>query len=568
MNNKFKYSIFAAAVAVMGLSSCNDVLDINSTKTFSDQAVWSSPSTADLYVVASYNTLQDYLVVGGGLHDAYADLLKSTNWDARGSRINKVVLRRDGIQKGSVSHVGNWGIYGSRIRRANVCYLDIDRYGKKFGDEWCRIRQTEVRFCNALNYFFLARVYGGVVLRTPWSGSHGMSDGMYEEDIHLKRSTEEETYDFILSELQYAAENLPDEWETKWVGRGTKQMAYAFISRIALYAHKWELAAAAADSVKAMGGALVDNYADLFTNGKLSANRKEVICAVEFTEKDKTHGYDNLMRPAYDGHKTQSQMTAECVPTAELADAFDWKDGSEFSWDNWEKNHTDPYTDREPRFHATILYNGAKWEDRTIETFVGQGSVVPDGTDHFVEYHSTACTYGYTCTGYYMRKYLDEGNANYKADGSYMPELILRYAEVLLNKAEALAMINYSANAQKALDALNEVRARVNLPNRTLTDAPDLESFMELLRKERICELAGENFRYWDLRRWRLAEEVLNGKCMHGTLITMKYDGTFEYEYVDVDDGEKRSFQKRDYYYSLPTDEITNNKLAYDNPDW
>ncbi|MCH5215731.1 MAG: RagB/SusD family nutrient uptake outer membrane protein [Muribaculaceae bacterium] len=566
MKNKIKYSICAALVALVGLSSCNDVLDINSTNTFSDQAVWSSESTADLYVVASYNNLQDFMVVGGGLFDTYADLLKSTNWDARASRYNKVVLRRDGIQKGSAGPFGCWGLYTDRIRRANVCYLDIDRYGKKFGDEWCDIRKAEVRFCNAITYWYLARVYGGVVLRTPWSGKYGMSDGMYEEDIHLKRSTEEETYKFILDELQFAAENLPDEWEDKWLGRATKKIAYAFISRIALYAHEWQMAADAAEKVKEMGASLVPNYADLFVADKLKNNRSEVISVVEFLEKDKTHSYDVLMRPAYDGNITQSQMTAECVPTAEFADAFEWKDGSEFSWDNWNKSHSDPYTDREPRFHATILYNGANWEGRTIETFVGQGC--PDGTDHYVEYQSTQCTYGYTCTGYYMRKYLQEGYANYRADGSYTPELILRYAEVLLNKAEAYAMLNYSANAQKALDALNEVRERVQLPKKTLTDAPDLESFMQILRKERICELGGENFRYWDLRRWKLSEEVLNNKNMHGTKITMKWDGSYEYEYVDVDAGEKRSFEKRDYYFSLPTDEITNNKLAYDNPDW
>lgn len=566
MKNKIKYSIFVAALSVMGLSSCDDVLDINSTDTFSDQAVWSSEATADLYVVASYNTLQDYMAVGGGLYDTYADLLKSTNWDARGTRYNKIVLRRDGIQKGSTP-LGTWGIYGSRIRRANVCYLDIERYGTKFGKEWCRIRQAEVRFCNALNYWYLARVYGGVILRTPWSGIHGMDDGMYEEDIHRARATEEETYKFILDELQYAADNLPDEWESKWIGRGTKKMAYAFMSRIALFAQKWDIAAMAAEKVKEMGASLVPNYADLFVASKLSSNRNEVICAVEFKEKDKTHHYDALMRPCFDGDATKTQMTAECVPTAELADAYEWKNGEEFNWDTWKRDHSDPYTDREPRFHATILYNGAQWEGRTIETFVGEGSV-PDGTDSFTEYQSTSCTFGHTCTGYYMRKYLQEGYTEYAVNGSYTPELVLRYAEVLLNKAEAYAMMDYSANSKKALGALNEVRARVNLPAKTLEDAPDLEKFMTILRKERICELAGENFRYWDLRRWKLAEDVLEGKNMHGTKITKKVDGSLVYDYVDVDAGEKRSFQKRDYYFSLPTDEITNNKLAKDNPDW
>ena len=89
---------------------------------------------------------------------------------------------------------------------------------------------------------------------------------------------------------------------------------------------------------------------------------------------------------------------AEHVPTAELADLYEFQDGSIFDWDTYKsEGHEDPYTDREPRFHATIMYNGCQWEGRTIQTYVG-------GSDGFVEFTQSGSTNAHTCTGYYLRK--------------------------------------------------------------------------------------------------------------------------------------------------------------------
>ncbi|GLL57146.1 hypothetical protein KUBF_48110 [Bacteroides finegoldii] len=88
------------------------------------------------------------------------------------------------------------------------------------------------------------------------------------------------------------------------------------------------------------------------------------------------------------------------------------------------------------------------------------------------------------------------------------------------------------------------MRNRVNLPDKTTTDAPDKESFMKLLRKERCVELAGEGFRYWDLRRWKLAENIINGQNAHGIKITKNDDSTFSYEKVECDGGTPRIFSK------------------------
>ncbi len=91
---------------------------------------------------------------------------------------------------------------------------------------------------------------------------------------------------------------------------------------------------------------------------------------------------------------------------------------------------------------------------------------------------------------------------------------------------------------------------------------------MKILRKERICELAGEGHRWWDLRRWKLAVDVIDGKTVHGVKITKRATGSLSYATVDCDGGNTRIFQTRYYYYSLPADELTNNKLCEDNPGW
>ena len=226
-------------------------------------------------------------------------------------------------------------------------------------------------------------------------------------------------------------------------------------------------------------------------------------------------------------------------------------DGSEFEW---AVNGSDPYTGREPRFYATVLYNDALWEGRRIQTYAG-------GTDARQNFKRTGAVQS-TTTGYFFRKFLTEDQQGWEKNGSSHFGIFLRYAEVLLNKAEALAQMGDLANATIEL---NRVRERVGLPGRAT--AASLEEFMGYIRHERIVELAGEGFRYWDLRRWRLAEDVINGQVVHGVDVTKKPDGTFSYTRIDVDDASKgtRVFPERYYYFAIPIAEETNNKLFGEN---
>lgn len=566
----------ALAALIFGATSCNDILDVDPTSQYSDNAIWANQNTADYYIMVSYQMFNDYSNFQNLTHhfyDAFSDLYKSTVWDAGDQIYNKMFILNDRLLKNSASAFDCWSTAYGRIKRANILLNQLEEYGPAISDEeWMTVREAEIRFCRALNYFHLARVYGGFVLRTDKSGVNGKTDdGDFPEDCNRARLSEEDSYQYILDELQWAADNLPEKWvgDTK-EGRATKGMVYGFMSRIALYAEQWQVAADAAEKCEQLGQyELVKDYAQLFRYDENDANSKEIIYAMYYKTDLKTHTYDSHMRSPGDADKYGIAKTAYIVPTAELADAYEFQDGTVFDWNNWNrvtdeygKRITDPYTYREPRFHATILYDGAQWEGRTIETFVGQNSNVPDGVDHWVEFKNASWALGYSPTGYYIRKYLMEGYTEYFVKSSYNTEIILRFAEVLLNKAEALAHLN---KFDEAAIALNRVRARVGLPDRT---AGNLEDFMALVRKERICELAGEGLRYWDLIRWKLAKEVIDGKSFHGVQITKRASGVKSYKAVDIDGGATRTFQDRYYRLSLPAVELTNNKLCVDNEGW
>ena len=258
------------------------------------------------------------------------------------------------------------------------------------------------------------------------------------------------------------------------------------------------------------------------------------------------HGFHKLYCPR--GDKNEG-VIGIAGPTLEMVDSYLMADGSEFDWDNPE-HATNPYENREPRFYASVLYNGATWKGRTIETFVG-------GTDGFEQYGAQQSAGG-TTTGYYVRKMIDE---DAPMDGvSSQTWYEVRYAEVLLNHAEAL---NELGKGAEALVSLNKVRERAKLPKITVTDK---EALREIIREERKVELAFEGHRLWDLRRWGIAVDVLDGKRMHGTRITKDGD-SFIFETVECDD-QNRVFKESYYKLPVPQGEVDNNPLCKQTPLW
>ena len=527
------------------LTSCHDLLEKDPTDSYSETVAWSSESSLDMYVTYLYKPLNGLSNFSSlSLTDGYTDLVKYGNgvpqtWSAH----NKILLQQNTITSDN-NPMSSWGLY-TDIFIENVFLRDAGIYGNKFSEDFLNIRIAEIRFIRAVNYARMIRIFGGVILRDETNGvdSEGQKD--------KARATEAESWDFVLKDLEFAARHLPKEWDSKWDGRLTKGAAYAYMCRTALFAKRWDVAITAADEIKKLNKYdLMDNYEDVF---KVAGN-KEIIFSIAYKIPDMPHYFDRYFAP--DG----KQGIRRAVPTSELVDSYDMADGTPFSWSGSMAN--DPYVGREPRFYASIIYNGATWKEKKIYTYV-------DAENGFAAYRDNMNPgEKQTVTGYFIRKYLQENNADFDDKGSDQFWIEMRYAEVLLNLAEALAEQDYSKNQDDALEALNEVRERVNLPKRTTEEAPDKDSFMKLLRKERICELAFEGFRYWDLRRWRLAGEVIDGKQAHGTKITKKDDNTYTYEQVSCDDNINRFFPERYYLLPIPVDELQNNPLCENNAPW
>ena len=527
------------------LTSCHDLLEKDPTDSYSETVAWSSESSLDMYVTYLYKPLNGLSNFSSlSLTDGYTDLVKYGNgvpqtWSAH----NKILLQQNTITSDN-NPMSSWGLY-TDIFRENVFLRDAGIYGSKFNEDFLNTRIAEIRFIRAVNYARMIRIFGGVILRDETNGVDS------EGEKAKARATEAESWDFVLKDLEFAAKHLPKEWDSKWDGRLTKGAAYAYMCRTALFAKRWDVAITAADEIKKLNKYdLMDNYEDVF---KVAGN-KEIIFSIAYKIPDMPHYFDRYFAP--DG----KQGIRRAVPTSELVDSYDMADGTPFSWSGSMAN--DPYVGREPRFYASIIYNGATWKEKKIYTYV-------DAENGFAAYRDNMNPgEKQTVTGYFIRKYLQENNADFDDKGSDQFWIEMRYAEVLLNLAEALAEQDYSKNQDDALEALNEVRERVNLPKRTTEEAPDKDSFMKLLRKERICELAFEGFRYWDLRRWRLAGEVIDGKQAHGTKITKKDDNTYTYEQVSCDDNINRFFPERYYLLPIPVDELQNNPLCENNAPW
>lgn len=554
MKKIFAY-LMMLSVASAFFCSCDDVLNIDPTDRYSYESVWGSQESVDQYVFGFYSLLKESSEISNanmaGFTDAYSDIIKNGSWDQYNHTYNYALLMDTYFNGTSAGCHECWSYCYEKIRRHNEFLRDAPGFESKLGKEFINARMAEVRFMRAFAYFRLIRVYGGVVIRTS-------VDGPDQND--KARSSEADSWTQVIEDLTFAAENLPESWDQS--GRVTKAAAYGMLSRAALFAKEWDLVIQAADKCREFGGVLDPSYANVFSDSSSPENLLVVNFLPGYLGQGLSHNADLHFRPVGDSPFHNNKLILSTfAPTSELVDSYEMADGTDFSWT---EHGNDPYTGREPRFYASILYNGAEWEDRKIETFVG-------GTDGFMAFkdENTASS---TTTGYYLRKWITENATDWETKASSHFSIMLRYAEVLLNKAEALAE---SGDLENALLVLNDVRGRVGLPPKS---ASDKASFMKILRKERMVELAGEGFRFWDIRRWRIAGDdpaveddgVIHGAVAHGVKITRNAEtGECTYEQVAVDAGRTRVFLDHYYAFSIPVTERSNNRLLGDNnPGW
>lgn len=544
-----KLMIFVASTLL--LSSCNAFLDMTPTDRTSPQVIWGKTEYAEYAVNYLYSYIWDFnsSPTVAGLTEALTDEMKyvSYNYNALCYIPSEISYGGNTLDASYVdSYLGTWSTMMTAVRKVNEAISNLHTYGTLSEDDTKRI-EGELRFFRAYFYFELVKRYKEVIL--------------YNEDLtaiskNMPLNSETEGWDFIQSDLKYAAENLPLPGVAN--GRLNQGTAYAMITRAMLYAGRYDAVIEAADKVTELGYDLEANYADAFTK---TTGNKEAILQYLFSQSDGvTHSFNFYYTPGGDYTVVSQKGGGYGVPTQEIVESYELATGGFPNWSKWHGTTTEnpPYELLEPRFQATILYNGAKWKNRTIEPYEG-------GTDGWATWKTVKEPKGRTVTGYYLRKLVDE-TYDVTTSGSSQPFTFLRYAEVLLNKAEACVKSD-TKDESTANTIVAKIRARVGLP---YTNKYGTELWNAICQ-ERKVELAYEGQRYWDLRRWGVAADDypagLSGYQQHGLKIVSNGDGTFTYSYVKVDEKD-RTFESKLYRFPLPKSELDNNPaLNHTQPD-
>lgn len=541
---KTKISILLASFAALGFVSCNDWLDLTPTDSVSDKSAWESQDATDLYVNNFYEYIALYGQFGnqqfqGNLTEGLTDTFKygSPVMGNRAGDCNYYVFTPETMSsEGSI--LDCWSNTYERIRRINEFLAAMENYST-YSAEINTLYEAQARFFRAFLYFQLAKRHGGEII---------IFNKLSETVKNTPLTSAEDTWQYIYDELTFAAENLPEEWNSQNTGRVTKGAAYAMLSRAMLYAERWGDAKAAGEEVLKLGYALADTYENATKGGNL-----ESILEFNYIVTGPNHYWDRYMC-MYNEYTTAGGAT----PTQEMVESYEAKDGSMVDWTKW---HTaegtteyPPYEQLEPRFAATILYNGAEWKGVELECCVdGQY-----GT--YVDYGVEPYPYGKTVTGYYMRKFRQEENTDLTNVASTSTWVELRLGEVLLILAEAEYRLG---NDGAAMGYIKQIRDRVGLPTDLSLTGDDV--FAALVHERKI-ELAYEGHLWWDMRRWRLAEEAYTGYRVHGMKITKEGSG-YRYQYVDAD-GQDRKFLSRMYRLPIPDAELRNNNAIQQFPEW
>ncbi len=425
---------------------------------------------------------------------------------------------RNGSLNPTSGDVGElWRDFYTSIRTCNVFLDNID---KPVMDENLRIQySSEARFLRAFFYSHLTNHWGGVPL---------LQSALDLDELSIPRSTAGEVQDFILDELEIAAKGLPMSYSDQDLGRATSGAALTLKARQHLYRGQFEAASETALQIMSMGYKL---FQDENGEGYYSLaqpeneDNSEIIFAVRYQLPDHGYFFQTWIHPSEHVHEGWGGIQV----FQSFVDAFECTDGKTIQ-ESPLFDPQDEFVNRDPRLDMAVLRKGDMLSGAELT-----GPVV----DNAAKY-----------TGYYPRKLYFN---NYVGWDRYDTDLVMmRYAEVLLIYAEA--RIELGQIDQSVLDALNRIRARAyNVDVADVHNYPAISTFDQnqlrtIVRRERHVELGLEynDSRLNDLRRWKLAEVVLNGKAMGAK------DDTGEYRFVE----DLRFDASKHYLWPVPQEEI------------
>lgn len=527
-----KYIIYYIIAAILLNTSCD--LERIPLDKFSEETFWSSEENALIALTGIYksnikfNTNEmspmDWWSYGGLI---FLEFASDNAYDRRGTNSNFMKMINGSLLPNNAYIASYWTNSYTKIARCNRFLEGIDKVPAS--QETVKRLKAEARFLRAVQYFYLAQYFQDVPLVTKVLTK--------DEANNVTKQTKAEIVAFIVQELTECIPDLPHwkDLQASEIGRASQQAAYAFLGRTLLADKQYKEAATAFEQIINMGENIIEaDYQSVFYPS--NKNSAEIIIGMQYLTDMAGCGICQHAYPVKD--------RGWCLinPLGSLFEAYQFKDGTPFSYDSPLYNPKNLGENRDPRLDYTIFYDGATFKGSTYISHPDSDS--PDKTQGGQT----------TQTGFMMRKYFDESyNGNI---GTYGPNIpVIRYAEVLLSYLEAKLEAGDAITTELLNKTINAVRQRasVNMPPTTETNADKLRP---LLRNERRVELAMEGIRYWDLLRWGIAHEVLQGKFYGAPFPgAQKVDGDGSLDpygrwYVN-----KWSFRQQDYKWPIPQSE-------------
>jgi len=570
---------------LLGLQGCDQLLDKKPLDIISDAVVWSDQRLIDAYLADLYFRTDFIEIRGNFTEQTSFAMIASMGGEGRSfgthhqsytSSTN--VFTSSGVQ----SELDYWNYKNIR---------DCNYFIEKIADSpldpaIISQRVAEVRFLRAYMYFQMVIRFGGVPIITK-----ALSMDASEEEIYVPRNSEKDVYEFIINEMTALTQILPSDYLAKDKGRPTKWAAFALQSRAALYAASIakygqvqlngllgfpssdveKYAKISYDASKAILGNNIHklyekhadpvvNYQNLFLDE--ATDNKEVIMAEVYDyAKNRAHAF-TLRAMSHDFNGTYATMLYlyDFIERFEFADGRPGKSITRAQLTANEWSSAELFGSRDARFKASVFYPESPWQggktyfhSRTIR----DGKTLTSGTaEDGWPYQSIARNN--QRTGFMVRKRCNESLKTTAITNDQTDYIIFRLGEIYLNLAEAAFYLGYT---QEALDALNRLRLRAQMPAKTsITE--------DIIQNERLVELTWENHSYWDIRRWRKAKSILDGVRMVGLQYTYNYN-TKKYKIILTNaEGVARIFQDRNYYLPLGVNRVSENPLFVENPDY
>lgn len=558
---KVKTILYGAALLLL-VNACDSILDREVVLSLTEDDVLTLYNNTQSRAVAIYNYLPSgFRCVDGAMMASASDEAEYTLETSSIHMFNVGSWNAKNNPDG-----GSWwnnfrGIYLVNHFLANSDNLDLEMYRLNpddIGHEQYQNRldnikrwKYEVRFLRAYFYFELIKRYGGVpVITRP-----------VEIGDSFPRNTLDSCVNFIVKECDDIALGLPIKYtEQENLGRATRGAVLALKSRVLLYAasdlfnspekwasgyankdlisvkpidrkERWKRAADAAKDVIDLtdaGYALSNNYQGVFrsyTDAEIILARRDG-ASNDFEKANYPVGYD--------------LGNSGNTPSLNLLDDYEMLDGTVFDWNN--KNHAaNPYKGRDPRLAFTILSNMKKFNGRPVECWTGgrDGKGVPRATK----------------TGQYLLKYIDPELNLLEGRTSVHTWILIRLAEVYLNYIEALN--EYQPTHSDIKIYYDKIRRREGIKMPELPDGLDQDAVRQKIRHERRIELAFEDHRLWDARRWMIAADNEMGKGVLNIplrgLEILNRGGVPSYSPIEI---EKRNFEPKMYLYPIPQGDL------------